>query len=139
MERHITTGLDSRQWLRIHQPRLKEGILSVLLVGAHGTFRWVQCQIDTLAKCPSAGEIRRTLKSLSSAFDETYKRILQTIDEHELQRMLIQRALVWLVAALRPLHLSFIMEALKIDLERRTLDDDIVPTQSFCWMLVAIL
>ncbi|KIJ15215.1 hypothetical protein PAXINDRAFT_12128 [Paxillus involutus ATCC 200175] len=32
------------------------------------------------------------------------------------------------MAALQPLNLSFIMEALKIDLERRTLDDDIVPT-----------
>ncbi|KIJ08962.1 hypothetical protein PAXINDRAFT_172692, partial [Paxillus involutus ATCC 200175] len=128
MERHITTELDSRRWLRILEPKLKKEILSVLLAGADGMFRWVQCQIDTLAKCPSAGEMRTTLKSLPSGLDETYERILRTIDRHESQRTLVKRALVWLVAALRPLRLSDIMEALKIDLERRILDDDIVPT-----------
>ncbi|KIJ11862.1 hypothetical protein PAXINDRAFT_171593, partial [Paxillus involutus ATCC 200175] len=128
MERHITTELDSRQWLKILEPKLKKEILSALLARADGMFRWVQCQIDTLARCPSAGEIRTTLKSLPSGLDETYERILRTIDGHESQRTLVQRTLVWLVAALQPLHLSVIMEALKIDLERRTLDDDIVPT-----------
>ncbi|KIJ08327.1 hypothetical protein PAXINDRAFT_18537 [Paxillus involutus ATCC 200175] len=128
MERHITTELDSRRWLRILEPKLKKEIISALLARADGMFRWVQCQIDTLAKCPSAGEIRTTLKSLPSSLDKTYERILYTIDQHESQKTLIQRALVWLVAALQPLDLSFIMEALKIDLERQTLDDDIVPT-----------
>ncbi|KIJ09211.1 hypothetical protein PAXINDRAFT_172562, partial [Paxillus involutus ATCC 200175] len=128
MERHITTELDSRRWLRILEPKLKKEILSALLARADGMFRWVQCQIDTLAKCPSAGEIRTALKSLPSGLDETYERILRTIDGHGSQRTLVQRVLVWLVAALQPLYLSDIMAALKIDLEKRTLDDDIVPT-----------
>jgi hypothetical protein len=78
--------------------------------------------------------IRTRLKSLPIGLDETYERILRTIDGNELQRTLVRHALVWLVAALRPLHLSDIMEALKVDLERRTLDDDIVPTHEIIFL-----
>jgi len=40
---------------------------------------------------------------------------------------LAQRALIWLMAALRPLRLVEIMEALSINLRTRTLDADIGP------------
>ncbi|KAF9225131.1 hypothetical protein BS17DRAFT_807512 [Gyrodon lividus] len=128
MEQHIMVELDSRRWLRILQQGLKWEIRSALLEAADGMFRWIQCQIDTLAQCTSAGEIRTALESLPIGLDETYKRILVMIDRNELQGTLVRRALVWLVAALQPLRLPDVMEALKIDLESQALDDDIVPT-----------
>ncbi|KAF8838331.1 ankyrin [Paxillus ammoniavirescens] len=127
MGRHITGELDSHRWLRLLEPGLKKEIRSTLLKGADGMFRWIQCQINTLSQCTSAREIRKTLKSLPFGLDETYERILLKIDEKEFQGQLVRRALVWLVAALRPLHLSDIIEALKIDPKKRTLNDDIGP------------
>ncbi|KAF9224620.1 ankyrin [Gyrodon lividus] len=134
MERHIRKELDSRQWLRTLAPGLKKEVRSVLLDTADGMFRWVQCQIDTLAQCTSAGEIRKTLRSLPIGLDETYERILLTIDGKEFQGKLVRRALFWLVAALRPLHLPDIIEALKIDLERRTLNEDIGPMSEIVFL-----
>jgi len=43
---------------------------------------------------------------------------------------LAQRALIWLVAALRPLRLTEMMEALSINLRTRTLDSDIGPVHN---------
>ncbi|KIK97499.1 hypothetical protein PAXRUDRAFT_136196 [Paxillus rubicundulus Ve08.2h10] len=127
MERYIMNELDSHRWLRILEPGLKKEICSTLQRATDGMFRWIQCQIDTLAQCTSTREIRRTLKSLPSGLDETYERILLKIDEDKFQGQLVRCALVWVVAALCLLHLSDIIEALKIDLEKRTLNDDIGP------------
>ncbi|KAF9225617.1 ankyrin [Gyrodon lividus] len=128
MELHVTEELDSRRWLRVLELDLKEEIRSALLEAADGMFRWVQCQIDTLAQCTSAGEIRTALQNLPLGLDETYERMLVLIDRNKLQAALVRRALVWLVAALEPQRLPDIMEALKIDLDQRRLDDNIVPT-----------
>ncbi|KAF9223087.1 hypothetical protein BS17DRAFT_153036 [Gyrodon lividus] len=65
------------------------------------------------------------LKSLPIGLDETYEKILHLIDGKQLEGTLIRRALLWLAAALRLLHLPDIMEALKIDLQKRALNDDI--------------
>ncbi|KAF9223940.1 hypothetical protein BS17DRAFT_126483 [Gyrodon lividus] len=140
MERHITKVLDSHRLLRMLEPGLKKEIRFALLQAADGMFRWVQCQIDSLAQCTSAGEIRTTLISLPIGLDETYERILRMIDGKEFQGKLVRRALVWLIAALRPLQLPDIIEALKIDLERRTLNDDSGPmNETIFWMLAGVL
>ena len=93
-------------------------------------FRWVQCSIDALDRCVTRKEVRKALDSLPKGLNETYERILLTIDTETSAGKLTQQALVWLVAALRPLRLSEIMEALSINLQRRTLDSDIGPMHS---------
>jgi hypothetical protein len=90
-------------------------------------FRWVQCSIDALDRCTTWKEVRNALDSLPTGLDETYERILLAIDTGTSAGKLTQKALVWLVAALRPLRLPEIMEALSINLETRTLDSDIGP------------
>lgn len=90
-------------------------------------FRWIQCQIDTLKECVTAREIRKALDSLPVGLEATYARILHAIDQRRSERKLAQRALAWLVAALRPLQLIEIVEALSVDLDRRVLDHDIGP------------
>jgi len=85
-------------------------------------FRWVQCQIDTLDKCTSVSEIRGVLESLPEGLEETYRRILIAIDRCLPDARLVRRALVWLVAALRPMRLCELLEGLTIDPIRRSLD-----------------
>ena len=93
-------------------------------------FRWVQCSIDALDRCVTRKEVRKALDSLPKGLNETYERILLAIDTGTSAGGLTKQALVWLVAALRPLRLSEIMEALSINLETRTLDSDIGPMHS---------
>ena len=93
-------------------------------------FRWVQCSIDALDRCVTRNEVRKALDSLPKGLNETYERILLTIDTGTSGGKLTQQALVWLVAAIRPLRLFEIIEALSINLETRTLDSDIGPMHS---------
>lgn len=90
-------------------------------------FRWVQCSIDALDRCVTRREVRNALHSLPKGLDETYERIFLAIDMETIGGQLARRALIWLVAALRPLRLAEIMEALSINLRTRTLDSDIGP------------
>ena len=85
-------------------------------------FRWVQCQIETLDRCTSVSEIRKALDSLPEGLEETYRRMLIAIDRHPSDARLVRRALVWLVAALRPMRLRELLEGLTIDRVRRALD-----------------
>ena len=93
-------------------------------------FRWIQCSIDTLSRCVTRKEVRGAIDSLPEGLDETYKRILLAIDAGTREGQLAKRALVWLVAAIRPLRLPELMEGLSIDLETRTLDYDVRPMHS---------
>ena len=93
-------------------------------------FRWVQCSIDALDRCVTRKEVRNALDSLPKGLNETYERILLAVDTGTSAGKLTRQALVWLVAALRPLRLSEIMEALSINLQTRTLDSDIGPMHS---------
>ena len=90
----------------------------------------MQCSIDALNRCVTRKEVRNALDSLPKGLDETYERILVAIDTETLEGQLAQRALVWLVAALRPMRLSEIIEGLSINLQTRMLESDIGPMHS---------
>ena len=89
-------------------------------------FRWVQCQIDTLDRCASVSEIRNVLESLPEGLEETYRRILFSIDRRPEARV-VRRALVWLVTALRPMRLRELLEGITIDFARQALDPGFTP------------
>lgn len=72
-------------------------------------------------------DLLQALRSLPSGLEETYERIRRAIDPHSSEGKIAMRALVWLVAALRPLQLVEILEALSIDLKGRKLDRSISP------------
>ena len=93
-------------------------------------FRWVQCSLGALDRCVTRKEVHNALNSLPEGLDETYERILLAIGTETMTGQLAQRALIWLVAALRPLRLAEIMEALSINLRTRTLDSDVGPMHS---------
>lgn len=72
-------------------------------------------------------ELSKALDDLPEGLDETYERILRAIDTKAREGQLALRALVWLVAALRPLRIDELMEGLAVDLEQRTLDHSVGP------------
>ncbi|KAF8556663.1 ankyrin [Imleria badia] len=124
---HVMREVDSHRRLRIADAALKEEIIRTLCNKARGMFRWVQCQLDTLKRCVTAVEIREALESLPVGLEATYERILLTMNNEGRTGEISRRALVWLVAALEPLRLCQIVEALSIDLDRRILNPDVGP------------
>ncbi|KAL5325365.1 hypothetical protein ACEPPN_006490 [Leptodophora sp. 'Broadleaf-Isolate-01'] len=91
-------------------------IKDTLMEGAQGMFRWVVCQLDVLRKCLKVDALRKALKSLPKTLDETYDRILRSIDEDYSQDAF--RILQWLVYSARPLRIEEMVEVIAIDTEQ---------------------
>lgn len=72
-------------------------------------FRWAKCQLDTLAQCFTRGKVRQALKQLPKTLDETYERILRTIDEGQNADEAV-KILIWLTYSERPLTAAEVLE-----------------------------
>ncbi|KAF8127052.1 hypothetical protein EV363DRAFT_1223873, partial [Boletus edulis] len=131
IELHVNKEIDSHQRLGALDPVLKKKVRSRLCQKADGMFRWVQCQLDTLKGCITLQEFLEALDNLPMGLEATYERILLGIDRRPSEGKVARRALTWLVSASRPLILMEIIEALSIDLQRRTLDRGIAPIHKF--------
>jgi ankyrin repeat protein len=69
-----------------------------------GRFRWVALQLDAASRCRSINALRQALSSLPRSLDDTYRRILESIEEQEQGH--VRRILQWLCFSKRPLHLE---------------------------------
>ncbi|KAF8521554.1 hypothetical protein JB92DRAFT_3277793 [Gautieria morchelliformis] len=78
--------------------------------GAHGMFRWVVCQLDSLRKCRSPQELQMALTNLPPTLYETYDRILLHIDECDKGHAL--KLLQWLAFAVDRVSLSEAVDVL---------------------------
>jgi ankyrin repeat protein len=81
----------------------------------------VYCQLDTLKKCINRASVRKTLESLPKTLDQTYERIILSIQEEYRQQAII--ALHWLSYTRRPLKLFELAEVVAVD----TSEDDYYP------------
>ena len=76
-------------------------------------FRWVFCQLEVLRHCFPTN-LRQTLEELPKSLDETYKRILNEINNAN--QVHAYRLLQCLTVALRPLQVEELAEVLAFDL-----------------------
>lgn len=83
-------------------------------------FRWVDCQLDALARCSSVKALRNALESLPHTLDETYDRILLSIPEEH--RGIAMIMLQWLTFSARPISLGEMAEIVSIDVDNITPD-----------------
>ncbi|KAF9071941.1 hypothetical protein BDP27DRAFT_1418517 [Rhodocollybia butyracea] len=104
---HIDHELKDRRQLSRFPSSVKADIALALMEKADGMFRWVQCQLDSLMYCRTAGAVKEALLNLPSTLYETYERILYSID-----------------AKARPLTLTEINSALQIEVGQPKLNED---------------
>jgi len=71
--------------------------------------------MDVLRKCLKLSVLRQKLGSLPSTLDETYSRILLSIEDQYKEDA--HKILQWLAFSARPLSLDEVIEALAIDLD----------------------
>jgi ankyrin repeat domain-containing protein 50 len=84
----------------------------------HNRFRWVDCQLQELAKCPSSQYyLDKALESLPHTLDETYNRMLMNIDPVYVDDA--RRILTWLCFSERPVRFCEVNEALAVEIEKR--------------------
>ena len=100
-------------------PEIEEALTN----GAHGMFRWVDCQLQSLRECPSRAEVRKALQTLPETLDKTYERMLRNIRPN--LRHYAVRLLQWLCIADRAVDLDHIMDAFATSIgEEPHLDPD---------------
>ncbi|KAH9015338.1 hypothetical protein EDB85DRAFT_1875891 [Lactarius pseudohatsudake] len=89
-------------------------VIMTLTERADGMFRWVFCQLDALQHCfPS--NLRQFLNELPESLDETYERILRSINKA--QKDNARRLLQCLAVAVRPLRVEELAELLAFDFQ----------------------
>ncbi|KAL4867877.1 hypothetical protein BDV12DRAFT_186298 [Aspergillus spectabilis] len=82
---------------------------------AQGVFRYVECQLNALKRAKTRNQLDNCLHSLPRDLDETYERILCSIDR--LYAEDVRRILIILCLARRPLTLEELIDAHAVDLE----------------------
>lgn len=86
-------------------PEIEESLAN----GAQGMFRWVDCQMQTLRRCPSIADVKKTLRDLPDTLDKTYERILRSIRPNLCDYAL--RLLQWLCIADHSIDIRHVMDA----------------------------
>ena len=106
-------------------------------------FQWVICQFDMLRRCMSVNAIRKQMSALPKSLDETYDRILLSIDE--IHQPEVMKTLQALTVTVDVLTLEEIVEILAVDLEatppRFEPDSRLLDPRSVCqcaplWLLL---
>ncbi|KAH8984849.1 hypothetical protein EDB92DRAFT_2116965 [Lactarius akahatsu] len=97
-----------RRW-RVDDKRL---VIETLTERSDGMFRWVFCQLEALRHC-FPPNLRQFLNELPETLDETYERILKSINKA--QRDNAHRLLQCLAVAARPLRVEELAELLAFD------------------------
>ncbi|KAJ5957538.1 hypothetical protein N7501_011817 [Penicillium viridicatum] len=95
------------------KPDVLDEIETKLNEEAGGMFRWAVCQLDILRDCLDLRRLRNSLNSLPRTLEETYDRILASIDES--YRLEAIRLLQFLTYSERPLTLQEAIDIMVVD------------------------
>jgi hypothetical protein len=141
METHVRAELAKMPKLCAMPVSTQEDLISELVENAEGMFRWIQCQLDTLQKIRTPQALKHALKILPAGLDETYDRILHSINKEDHEYVI--RMLQWLVGSERPLSFRELAEAIALNPDKEFLDTAerlIVPEDIFelCGSLIRI-
>ncbi|KAF8256822.1 hypothetical protein EI94DRAFT_1710150 [Lactarius quietus] len=111
---YINAAVYSDRKMRRWRAQDRQSVINALIGKADGMFRWVFCQLEILRRCfPTA--LRRALDSLPESLDETYERILLSIDKEK--QKYSHRLFQCLTVSIRPLRVEELAEILAIQLE----------------------
>lgn len=141
IETHVRAELARIPKFQAIPVSLQEDLISDLVKRADGMFRWVHCQLDSLRRIRTPQALKHALQALPAGLDDTYDRILRSINEEDHNHVL--RMLHLLVGSERQLSSGELAEAIALNPEKDRLDPDerlILPEEIFelCGSLIRI-
>ncbi|KAF4996358.1 hypothetical protein FDECE_12502 [Fusarium decemcellulare] len=111
--------------LQATNPVLHQEILSAMVRGARGMFRWVACQIDHICDQPNNKARRKALHELPPTLFGTYDRVLDKLRKCPLQtQTCIRKALHWIALGEPRIKIPALREAVSIQDGADTIDED---------------
>lgn len=88
----------------------------------YSRFRWVQCQLDEIARLRTDAALKRALNQLPSSIEGSYSRILHNIAPEDIT--FAKRTLLWLAHTSTPLALPELAEAVVLEPGFNEVDPD---------------
>jgi hypothetical protein len=89
-------------------------------------FWYSQCALDSLYVCATVGQVHEMVAALPEHLDSLYNNILRGVHKRSTDaKTIVQMAVRWLGGTLRPMSMSQIIEAVKIELGATILNDDL--------------
>ncbi|KFY05580.1 hypothetical protein V492_08436 [Pseudogymnoascus sp. VKM F-4246] len=110
----ISGCLKNRRELHDWRIKYHDQIEKALTEKSNGVFRWVECQFRAISNCKSKRQLDATLVSLPLGLDDTYERMLSSIDQVSVQDA--RRILTLLCCAKRPLTVPELIDANAVEL-----------------------
>ncbi|KAJ6183789.1 hypothetical protein N7519_005090 [Penicillium mononematosum] len=108
--------------------RLKAKILDTLLERCQGMFQWAALQVHQIQKCKTESSVWKRLENLPDDIQKAYDEAWSQIEDlEEPDKVLTYRAMLWVMAAERPLSTSQLICAVRVNTkgEVPTLADEI--------------
>lgn len=123
-ETYIKSFLQNDPSLASLPDGLKSDIRQKLSSKADGSFRWVDCQLQSLVDQDSVAQVRLALDSLPPSLDKHYRDTLLKVPLKD--RVRVRRLLRWLTVQTRPLTIRELSEAvvLRLDADSTVLDGE---------------
>ncbi|KAJ3898655.1 hypothetical protein F5879DRAFT_594117 [Lentinula edodes] len=97
-------------------------IKETLKRGAHGIFRWAECQLRAVQKCSTGRSVRKILNKLPRDLEKTYEQALKKCQEEEENAEEAQHLLLWLLYAYEPLTTKQLNAIMAVDLQEQVVD-----------------
>ncbi|KAL4924986.1 ankyrin repeat-containing domain protein [Aspergillus undulatus] len=91
---------------------LKRTTETFLLAQAHGSFRWLDCQLQELGRCKTPHAVTSALNRLPVSLEEYYNRVLDRFEDST--RESVKNLLLWVTFALRPLSIAEVTHAMAV-------------------------
>ncbi|RGP73564.1 ankyrin repeat [Fusarium longipes] len=119
IERFITNEMTkvAPQWKSISD-ETKLRVKSTLVTKSDGMFRWAYLQWQYLKKFRMNTQIVQRLESLPQTLSAAYDEIYNRFEPDDFQRLMLQRAIRWVLFAKRPLNTMALLAAIETESER---------------------
>ncbi|KAL5617910.1 hypothetical protein FOVSG1_000132 [Fusarium oxysporum f. sp. vasinfectum] len=92
----------------------KDQIISHIIAGSDGSFRWAIGQLMGTQSCDDEEELEETLAALPSSLTETYERILSKI-QSSFKIEKLRTLFCWILYGARPLRIEELRETVAFD------------------------
>ncbi|CAM1508622.1 Fc.00g054700.m01.CDS01 [Cosmosporella sp. VM-42] len=122
ISQYIADRLSSDPDLVWLSPDVQSGISDSLLSKSKGMFRWAVCQLDSLSRCRTVRDVKKSLKKLPQGLNKTYGRLLARLPPSDVQ--LVRKTMTWLAFSVIPITLNQLWEALAIERGSGCIDDE---------------
>ncbi|OHE99342.1 hypothetical protein CORC01_05383 [Colletotrichum orchidophilum] len=117
IEKFVNTEVDN--FTGAWEPETKQRVKESLVEKSDGMFRWTYLQWEQLKELRTNSDVKRRLhgklpKTLTAAYDEIYGQY----DPESVERLMLQRAVRWVMCARRPFDSCILLSAMRVESER---------------------